>query len=175
MSNVIDILTVVDTVSLMNAVTSGRLAKGTQSNPTNLGSYSQSDAYIYMITASAYVVNDQAKSELTVQADVGDSVRWMITCPGGGTAYNVILMGWTAGQGATLIAPQPPLNLPLNLNLYVGSPTVAPRPIPFTNYCYQGTVIATGQIQYVITFEVLDENGNSLGFYCWDPFIEVSN
>lgn len=91
------------------------------------------------------------------------------------TSYNLILTGWSAGQGATLIAPQPPLSLPLSLNLYVGSATVAPTPVPFTNYCYQGTVIATGQIQYVITFQVLDQNGNNLGYFCWDPFIEVSN
>ncbi len=175
MSTTIDILTVVDTVSLIDAVNSGKLPKGTQSNPTSLGSYTSSDAYIYMITASAYVVNDQAKSELTINADVGDSVRWMVTCPGGGTSYNVILMGWNAGAGATLIVPQPPLSLPLSLNLYVGSPTIAPRGIPFTNYCFQGTVVATGQIQYVLTFQVLDSSGNNLGFYDWDPFINVAN
>lgn len=175
MSNTIDILTVVDCVSLMNAVSAGTLVAGTQTNPTSLGSYGSSDAYIYMITASAYVVNDQAKSELTVAANVGDSVRWMITCPGGGTSYNTILTNWTAGSGAALMAPQPPLSLPLQLNLYVGSATAGPTAIPFTNYCYQGTVIATGQIQYVITFNVLDQKGNSLGYFCWDPFISISN
>lgn len=85
MSKTIDILTVVDCVSLMNAVANKTITAGTQSAPTSLGSYASSDAYIYMITASSYVVNDQAKSELTVSANVGDSVRWMITCPGGGT------------------------------------------------------------------------------------------
>lgn len=172
MSNTIDILTVVDTVSLREAVSSGSLKKGTKAAPRSLGSYANSDAYIYMITAKDYVVNNQAKSELTVTANIGDTVRWMITCPGGGTGSNVIMMGWKAGSGGDIVNP---ISLDLDINLYVGSPTVAPTTVEFQNYCYAGMVTKQGVVQYVITFQLLDEHGNDLGYYQWDPFINVSN
>ncbi|SNR17285.1 AidA/PixA family protein [Tenacibaculum jejuense] len=172
MSNTIDILTVVDTVSLREAITSGKLTAGTKSNPTSLGSYSASDAYIYMITANDYVVNDQAKSELTIQANIGDTVRWMITCPGGGTSSNVVLMNWTAGSGGDIISP---ISLDLDIDLYVGSATVAPSGVEFQNYCYAGMLTKKGDVQYYVAFQLLDEHGNNLGFFQWDPFIKVSN
>lgn len=172
MSNTIDILTVVDAASIEAAVAAGTLSSGgTITSPVSLGAWSQSDAYIYMITQTAFVVNEEAQSELSVKANVGDAVRWMITCPGGGTSYNVVLMGMNFNP-STAISP---FSLPLNLNLYVGSPTVPVKPVAFTDYSYEGVVTATGSIQYTITFQLLDNNGNNLGFYFWDPFIVVSN
>ncbi|WP_435261731.1 AidA/PixA family protein [Tenacibaculum sp. nBUS_03] len=172
MSNTIDILTVVDAVSLQEAVASGKLKKGTKTNPTSLGSYGTSDAYIYMITANDYVVNDQAKSELTIAANVGDTVRWMITCPGGGTGNNVILMDWNSSSASGIIDP---ISLDIDIDLYVGSASVAPNPVEFQNYCFAGMLTKKGNVQYYITFQLLDEHGADLGFYLWDPFINVAN
>ncbi|MFK7748176.1 MAG: AidA/PixA family protein [Kordia sp.] len=173
MSNTIDILTVVDAVSVLEAVADKKLGgAGTASNPYNLGANGTSDAYIYMITASEFVVNNQAKSELTVKANVGDTVRWMGTCPGGGTSSNVILTNWHAGSGENLINP---LSLDLSVKLYVGSATVPPTAVNYEDYCYSGMVTGSGSVQYTITFQLIDENGNSQGYFIWDPFINISN
>jgi len=138
MSNTIDILTVVDAVSVLEAVANKTLSgDGTSSNPYNLGANGTSDAYIYMITAKEFVVNNQAKSELTVAAKVG--------------------------------------SLDLSIKLYVGSSTVPPTAVNYEDYCYAGMVTGEGSVQYTITFQLVDESGNSQGYFIWDPFINITN
>jgi nematocidal protein AidA len=183
MSNTIDILTVVDCVSIQNALTAKTLSPGSPGNYQSLGSYLTSDAYIYMICADAYALNGtQTQSELQVAANVGDSIRWMITCPGGGTANNVILTGVNLGsftpapnQPAAAAGLTTPFSVPMNFKLYVGSATVPPTPIQFTNYAMEAVVIEAGTQQYYCEFIMTDQNGNPIGYFSWDPFVVISN
>jgi hypothetical protein len=162
---------------------------GSWNAPINLGSYSQSDIYIEMMTQGSAVGNDQGGSELTVTANVGDQIIFTITGPGAGQNYYPVLY-----------------NTVLN-NTNVKS--FGPNTAVWTNYCLQsggsgaqpffGSVIPTGfpnagqpnsficaqwffevnaqgSTQYTMSFAILEtQTGNVVGYYIWDPFITAKN
>ena len=101
MSNTIDILCVIDAATLAAKVASGSISAGTQANPTSLGSYSQSDTYVSMLTEGSYITNDKDGSELTITCDVGDNIRWTITNPGAGVNYSCMLYQFSSASIGT--------------------------------------------------------------------------
>lgn len=165
----IPVLCAIDCASII-----AHVKPGTASSPTSLGAWSQSDAYVYMITNSAFVVNDQAKSELTVKAQVGQSIQWTITSIDNGLEYNCILQAVHPNTSTAITAP---MSLPLVVNLWVGAPNSAPVAVSYKDFVMQATVLNTSMpsIQYYIVFQILDTNGNNLGYYQWDPFVQVTN
>jgi nematocidal protein AidA len=165
----IPVLCVIDSASII-----ANVKPGTASNPASLGSWSQSDAYVYMITNSAFVANEQAQSELTVNAQVGQSIQWTITSIDNGLEYNCILQSVNPNSTTAITAP---VSLPLVVNLWVGAPNSAPVAVSYKDFVLQATVLNTSlpSIQYYIVFQILDTNGNNLGYYQWDPFIQVTN
>lgn len=176
MSNTIDILSVIDTATLASKVANGSIPKGSISSPTSLGSYSQSDTYVFMITEGSYVVNDQAKSELTIACEVGDNIRWTITNPGAGVEYSCILYNFASAAINTAISE--PICLPMDVNLYINGETPntsTPRAINYTSSAWQTTALAAcNSVQYSWSFQLIDENGNILGYFQWDPFITIT-
>ena len=166
----IPILTVIDCQSVITQKGQG----GSSDSPINLGSWSTSDLYVYMLTTESFVVSEQGQSELTVKAQVGQSVQWAMTCIGAGTQYNVIIQGVTAD---TTTALSTPFSLPLTTERYVGAPGSTPTPESYQEFLMQATVqsVGSGQIQYYVKFSIVDTSGHTLGYYLWDPFINVTN
>jgi hypothetical protein len=182
MSNTITILSVIDCESIINNTNT---PAGTVGNPTNLGSYSTSDAFVYMMTKQAYAMNapsneGDGSSELKVTANVGDTLRWTITSIDQGVNYNAILQSINLSTNNAL---QTPVNLEFGFSEYVGPQqptnggTTALSSVSYSDYLFQSTVLNTSSpsVQYSITFYVADTNGNILGYYCWDPFIVIQN
>lgn len=176
MSN-IDILTVVDATTLVDLVSTGKLAAGTLENPTGLGSYAGSDQFIFMICDGEYVVNDQGKSELTVSAQVSDVIRWTITNPSADFTYDCLLYNFQSGAvGTTITAPvcstQPVVSY---YNSLQDSTTPVPSAYMYTVWTAQ--ILATGPaVQYSWSFQVIDSNtGNVVGYFMWDPFIQINS
>lgn len=166
----IPILTVIDCQSILDKV--GR--SGTFDNPTSLGAWGTSDYYLYMMTTRSFVVSDQAQSELTVKAQVGQNIQWAITCIGAATNYNVILQKIVPNSQDAITNPQ---SLKFTLNQYGAHPNQTPTPSQVVQYPMDATVESTngGSIQYYVTFSIVDPAGNTLGYYMWDPFINVTN
>lgn len=166
----IPILTVIDCQSIIDTI--GQ--KGSEGSPYNLGSYGTSDVYVYMLTTQSFVVSEQGQSELTVKAQVGQSVQWAMTCIGAGTQYNVIIQGVTPNSTTAISEP---FSLPLTTDRYVGAPGATPTPESYQEFLMQATVqsVGSGQIQYYVNFSIVDTSGNTLGYYQWDPFINVTN
>lgn len=172
MANVAQILTVIDCASILN---NPAIAKGKIGSETSIGSYATSDAYIFMIGSNDYLASNQGKSELTVGARSGDVVQWTVTDPTSGQQYSPILYGFTTQSEAI----SSPLMLDLKLNVYQPASTSQPtgpfKAVSYQDYVWEATVTQPGtQIQYFWKFAILDQDGNVLGAYSWDPFIAVS-
>jgi hypothetical protein len=174
-SNVIDILTVIDCESIIEATKTNppSLTPGTQVPGTSLGSYAGSDPLVYMIACKNFLVNDptRAGSELEVTADVGDTIRWTMTCPGAGLKYNALITQVGIGPGGAQNSITVPIvsSAPREVFGKLNSTSKVVDEIVFT-----ATVIAPGTTQYYIAFQITDNAGSNLGYYYWDPFITVS-
>jgi len=174
MANVAQILSVIDCASILGNTS---IPRGTIGNETNLGSWAQSDAYIFMVGSGDYLASNQGKSELNIGAHSGDVVQWTVTDPTSGQQYSPILYGFTAGQGGNAISP--PVMLSITLNVYQPQSTSQPTgpfaAVAYQDYVWEATIIAPNtQIQYIWKFAILDQSGNVLGAYTWDPFITIS-
>jgi hypothetical protein len=172
MANTINILSVID----VETIIASNIPAGTATNPTSLGAWSDSDIYVYMITSRGYIDsknNTRAGSELTVDASIGDTIQWELTCPGSGLQHNAIIAGVNLGT-----QPSPPsISAPAAVITYRSIYDTAGLPgyqiVKQTDYT--SNVLASGNTQYTITFQIMDNLGNNLGYYSWDPFVNVMN
>jgi nematocidal protein AidA len=174
MSKTIDILCVIDAETLADAVANKTIAPGTLSKPTSLGDYSASNVYVFMITQGSRVVNDQAQSELTVDCEVGDNIRWTISNPGAGVNHSCMLYDFQSASIGTAITA--PICLPLATKLYInGQPDPQkPAAIAYTSSAWQCTALAkTASVQYNWSFQLIDPTGKVVGYFSWDPFIKI--
>jgi nematocidal protein AidA len=173
----IDILCVIDTNGLMKK----NLKPGTLKQPTPLGSYGDSDTFVFMICDGQYASNDQGKSELTVNALIGDTLRWTITDPSTGLnlgqtthSYSCILYNFASGAINTGAITQPVLIAQPAVMYYNGSEN---DPLPAVYMCsaWTSTVLKPGSVQYSWCFQVINcLSGEVIGYYSWDPFINVA-
>ena len=182
----IDIAVVIDAVTLAQSKPGG-----TWNSPISLGSYSQSDVYVFMITQGQYVVNEQAQSELTVAANVGDIISFNMTAPGAGVNYYPILYNAVLDNNNVVNLG----NMLLDWDNYLlssggsGAQPVFADTVPpgndgagNPNNCLNSTwkmevrAVGNGQTQYNMWFSIVDtNNGNVIGYYIWDPFINITN
>jgi nematocidal protein AidA len=169
MDETVDILCVIDAETLADLVGSGKISKGSLNSPTSLGAWGSSDLYIYMITEGSFVVNNQAKSELTIKTSVGDNVRWHITCP----SNRQSCMLYQLQTGSTLLGPMELLHM--TETEYINDTATTAKKVTYQESAWQTTVLGTGSVQYSWNFQLIDnKTGNVLGYFCWDPFINIA-
>ncbi|MFK7785742.1 MAG: AidA/PixA family protein [Crocinitomicaceae bacterium] len=163
---------------------------GSWDSPISLGTYSDSDVYIEMMAQGDAVVNDQGESELTIEASVGDEIIYTISAPGAGQNYYPVLYdvdlkeSYVTSLGSNTAVWS---NYCLQSNTGSGVEPVFVDTIPtgFTNAGDPNTFIcsqwlfevnAVGNTGYTMSFAVLDtQTGDVIGYYKWDPFINVQN
>ncbi len=178
----VDVITVVDCELLASAIQIGAIRPGSFSSPTNLGSYSSSDNYIYMISRNGSVNNNQAKSELSIKVNPGDTIRWAMTSFESNADYTPYLYNSHFNPSTSLSGMR---FLSLQLNTYLppvgaydnGDPNLDnSQGVPTRAVVGQTDVLQSGsQIQYTMSFKVVNNmNGQPLGYFTWDPFITIS-
>jgi nematocidal protein AidA len=172
----IDILVAVNGEQLAQQVKDRSLNPGTQSSPTNLGSYQSSNVYISMTAQNNVVVNDGGGSELTVAANSGDTLRWSMQTFDGNADYTAYLYAGTFNPPANIT---PLTYLPVTTSSYLptgSNPLAAPSLVHNSAYFAQGTVLKPGtQIQYFLSFTLVNSStGAIVGYFSWDPFISLS-
>lgn len=166
----------VDGRTLAQQVQDGSLPPGTQTAPTSLGSYGASNVYVTMTAQSSTVGNNtQGQSELTVLANSGDNVRWTIQTFDANMDYTAYLYSGSFNPAGAISA----LNyLPISATSYLPSssnPLGPPTATSEHTYAVQGTILSPGEtIQYTLSFALVNNvNGQTIGYFSWDPFIEV--
>jgi hypothetical protein len=131
-----------------------------------------------MISENSSVVNDGGKSELTVKANSSDLITWTITTFDGNSDYTAYLCGGVFNPAGNIS----PLAYGLGESseyLPTGTdPTVLPPTLQH-NWVYAATATVErpgATIQYTLSFVLPDNgnNGNVIGYFGWDPFINVS-
>ena len=171
----INILVAVDGSQLAQQVADGSIQAGSQGSPTSLGAWSQSDVYIAMISQHSNVVNDGGQSELTISANSGDTIQWAMTTFGNNTDYTAFLYAGTFNPSSAIV---PAGLLYLNTQVAEHLPNNSGTLQQYNNNVYiaQGTVVQVGvSIQYTLSFELVNNaNGNVVGYFTWDPFINVN-
>lgn len=174
--NTIDILVAVDGAKLAQQVADGSINPGSQSSPTVLGAYADSDVYISMISESSNVTNEQGQSELTVSANSGDTLRWSMTTFGNNADQTAYLY---AGNFNPSDAISELSYVRFEENLYLppsGDPTGTPVKL-LNNVLVASGIIqrVSVQIQYTLSFTLVDNaTGSIIGYFTWDPFIQVN-
>lgn len=186
---IINVLTVVDSETLYKKVQDGTLLPGTADNPTSIGNYGSTGAYLSMITQHNNVTNNpqgkygQGKSELSITCDVGDTIEWSIVSFDMNTNQTPYLYGGTfkclAPVGAT-----PGIETPLsfstnNVTNYLpsnGNPIGQFKKVTNTIVTTSAAVNASGQtLQYSLAFTLINNaNGSTIGYFSWDPFILIN-
>ncbi|NSZ17926.1 AidA/PixA family protein [Agrobacterium vitis] len=178
MSDIIDIEIVIDTANLL-AVNSSPSTN--PANPTWVG-----HNYAYMVAPNAYVRSGQASGDLSISADVGDTIRWRMISQSGNTSYSANLTNITYLSGSHIIAdpkgqliqPQTPV------------PGMTPGTIalpPSGNQAYVSTpqydfyittdIVTAGTENYSVLFAVYYYHASALtlkGYFAWDPTITAS-
>ncbi len=174
----------IDAISLIKKVPSG-----TWDFPQSLGSFDSSDVYVEMMTELSAVVNNQGKSELKINANVGDEIVFTITAPGAGQHYFPVLYdAHLQNNNVRSIGPNTAIwqNYCLESGGNGSKPTfgsVIPNTYaqagqPNQFICSQWIFLAnaSGETQYDMSFAVLNtQTGEVAGYYKWDPFITINN
>ncbi len=178
MSEIIDIEIVVD---VNNLIANTPNPSTNPANPTWVG-----HNYAYMIAANEYVKSGQATGDLSISADVGDTIRWRMVSQSGNTGYsaNITNIAYLSGGKVTadtegkLIQPQTPV--PGTVPGTIALPPSGAQAYAATqqyDFYVQADVVTGGQENYSVLFEVLYYHGGTLtvkGYFAWDPAITAS-
>lgn len=172
MSKTINILVAANAEKLAQQVEDKKLSPGTKDNPTNLGSYQQSDVFISMLTQSQYTSN-QGSSELTVRANSGDNIRWTMATFDAGSDYSAFI------YKSAFSKPKVDDVFYQNLQVRNYIPSSTEPLMEYNEHIYicQGTVDSetADTVQYTMSFAVIDNsNGQYVGYFMWDPFISIN-
>ena len=172
------------------------LDKMTKSNGSyNLGAWGGSDAFIYMVATNAITQNDsqQAKSELTIHADSGDTIKWHMTSFSQNSPYTPFLYNHnfnTTGWGAPTNGVYPntwPKPACAIQNMRYANQGVGVR-LPsgtdpegaltgYSNHIYTLSADVNDisqEVQYILYFKLIDDHdGSEIGTFFWDPFVVI--
>lgn len=174
MSEIIDIQIVVDTKQLMESYPS---PSKDQKNPTGIG-----HNFAYMVAANEYVKSGQASGDLSISADVDDTIRWRMVSQSGNTSYSAELQNIAVFSGTHVTAttvgklaqPQTP-----EPGTAPGDITLPPTftTTPQFDYYLSADVVTAGTGNYNVSFVVQQYHSGSLqvlGYFVWDPTITAS-
>jgi hypothetical protein len=174
MSEIIDIEIVVDTANLLASINN---PSQNPSAPTPIG-----HNYAYMVAPNEFVRSGQASGDLSISADVGDTVRWRMVSQSGNTSYsanlqNIVIFSGTqvtSTTGGKLLNVETPVpgTTPGNITL---PPTFSAT--PQYDFYLTADIVQGGTGNYNVSFAVLQYHSGSLqvlGYFVWDPTITAS-
>ena len=174
MSKDIDIEIVIDTVTLLATYQPSQDSNNPAMVPHN---------FSYMVTQSDYVNSGQATGDLSIKANVNDTIRWRMLSMSGNTDQTAVIYNIVQFSGSTVTSSPPTA---IESEPYAPWPTLVgtsnTNPPTFTkveaqDYFLQVNVTSHGTENYKVYFYVTKEdvNGNPVlvGYYGWDPTITV--
>lgn len=172
----VPILVAVDGATLAAQVADGKLAPGTASAPTSLGSLSESNVYLTMTCRSSFVSNQlQGSSELSVTCRWGDVLTWTIRTFDGNTDYTAYLY---AGRFSRPWVITPLVFLHATATCYLpptSDPLSPPKSVQDATYLALGAAVRSSRrFRYTLSFALVQNStGALLGHFTWDPFLTV--
>lgn len=171
----VNILIAVDGDSLNTSVKNGTLPEGSKAQPTSLGAWQQSDVFISMVAQNSFATNDQGKSELTINAESGSLIQWTITTFDNNADYTAYLYNGNFNPSNAISGLEFDAITADNYLPGEGNPTGPVTMATNSLYTTSARLLKPNtQIQYTMSFALIDNaTGNPVGYFSWDPFIQV--
>ncbi|MDF5756331.1 inclusion body family protein [Spongiactinospora sp. TRM90649] len=165
MSEIINVLIAIDAETILEQI-------GKNSDPNSPAYVSDSSNLIYMTTRQNQLGSSPG-SELTVNASPMDVIRWRETTLSLNSNYTSVLYRFDASSGGDLISTPEPRLVHINQPLPgKGDPLEITTQNVYTYY-WECDVLDTGSVTYHFRFVILNSKGEKLGYYYWDPFINI--
>ena len=164
----IDVLIAVDAESIVSKY-------GKNNDPNNPTFIPYGSQLIFMITKRDNVLSGQGGSELKIQANTLDTIRWRQTTLSLNAENDAILYQFVPSRGGNLIAPPRPEIATVKTALPDPNDPTSPNFQTIQNYFWNTTAEKPGNVTYSFRFAIVDRHDNILGYYSWDPFIEISD
>lgn len=174
MSEIIDIFINIDTDNLLKAYPN---PSTNPSAPTPVG-----HNFAYMVAPTAYVKSGQATGDLSISADVNDTIRWRMNSMSGNTSYSADIMNLQRFSGTQVTSvvegklsePQTPIP-----EGSLGTVQLPPTYMctPQYDFYLSAEVVTAGTENYNVSFAVISYHSGSLtvlGYFVWDPTISAS-
>lgn len=132
-------------------------------------------AYVHMDVQQSDAESGQGTAELTVSATVGDTIRWRETTLSLNFEYTGILYEFHPWEGSELITKPAPLILTQQEPLPKPGDPLNPDKQTVKNYVWQSTAQESGKVTYTFNFMIIDKHFNKIGYYSWDPYIDIKD
>lgn len=164
---IIDVLVVFDTVSILNKY-------GTNTTPDTPVQVTDNNM-IYMVTNDGNAVSGQAGNELNIKAETLDVIRWREASLSLNSDAEAILYKFVATSGGDLISAPAPLQVTVKEPLPNPQDPTSPTMQEVKAYFWNSNVLSPGSVTYHFQFMIVDRDGNTQGYYWWDPFITITD
>ena len=168
MQSIIDIIIVFDAKNILNL--DYIEVPGTAEDPALI---TDPDHLIYMISHKDDAIEDSlGGDELEINAKVNDIIRWRGTTISSGTDYSVILYEYESDQTDLLEPPNPILSKPI-VPLAKLEDLENPDTQEINDFFWETTTLKEGEETYHFKFIIFDKDEQKLGYYQWDPSINI--
>lgn len=146
---------------------------GKQTNPDPKKPQDINYSYIYMVTRSKNAFSGNGGGNLALQVRTGEFIRWRENSPT--YSYQAILCNFTVSSGADLLGPMQQSRIEINYAMpNMKDPTAKPTETQKVKvYSWRTEAQLEGTASYVFTVMLLDRDGNVVGYYKWDPTIQI--
>lgn len=163
---IIDVLTAIDADTIISTY-------GTNTDSKNPVQVTGKDL-IFMLTRQKNALAGEGGSELHIQGETMDVIRWRATSMSMNAAYSVILYEFEAVAGGNLFSPPQPLEAQVTDPLPDPANPTVPKTQQIQSYFWTTTLLKAGDATYHFKFILLDRTGAVQGYYWWDPYIHIT-
>lgn len=167
MSEFINVLIAIDAETILGTF-------GRNTDPNNPRSISGNSKLIYM-TARQNQLGSAPGSELTINACPMDIIRWRETTLSLNSEYTGMLYRFNSLAGEGLISRPTPRVVTRSEPLPNDQDPLHPSTQRINSYYWECEVLKTGTVTYNFSFMILNRKGEKLGYYYWDPYINIQD
>jgi len=174
--NIVDVLTAFDVEKILGYQKPGTQLSQDPMNPTLLPNNGYDD--VYMVTTDRNVISGQAGSDLKMQAEVNDIIRWRTISLTDVADYKCFIhtfkfIGYTAPEKAPLSTPIFEHTFPTEPDPAPGWPNGGVQERPSSDFYWQATARRKGSASYTFVVAVYQRSGKLVGYFQWDPSITI--
>lgn len=128
---------------------------------------------IHMITKKGDAISGQGGSNLKIRAYPSQNIRWYATTLTLNSRFSAVLYSFQATKGGSLISkPVPKI---VSVDSALPDPPENPKSQPIKVFFWETTIEEKGTVVYHFDFLIFDNHAKKiLGFYTWDPEIQIS-
>ncbi|MFJ6621318.1 AidA/PixA family protein [Kitasatospora sp. NPDC091335] len=132
--------------------------------------------YIYVTVKQANTVSGSTGAELNITAHVDDEIRWRETTYSLDDNFAALLYDYESTSNL-ISKPQPSgpaqARLPFSTATSAGD-TKYDATQKVQNSYWSANVTNPGSGSYTFSFQIIDRDGNLVGYYKWDPFLTIT-